>query len=146
MTDHEAARLWLWRARNSDREIARLKKLEADARKKLEQTTPSYDGTAVSASPDPHKNEGFAALQDQVEQQTDRLFQTQAELLEVIGRIDDDRLRTVLTLRFVYCMTLEQVAVEAKYSYKHTKRLLARGIEKVAEILRNMKDGAIMTP
>lgn len=142
MTDHEAARLWLWRARNADREIDRLKKLEADAREKLQRTTSAaLEGTAVAASTDPHKNEGFAALQDQVEQQTDRLFQTQAELLEVIGRIDDDRLRTVLTLRFVNCMTLEQVAVEASYSYKHTKRLLARGIEQVAKILRKQKWG-----
>ena len=133
----EAARSWLFRTRNAQREIDQLERTARNAREKLTQITRSGDGTPVVSSPDPHKFDGLAALTAEIETQVNRLFEIQSETLEVIGKIPDGRLRTVLRLRYVDCMTVEQTAVEAHYSYKHTRRLLARGLEQVAEILKD---------
>lgn len=135
--DIESARAWLLRARNAQREIDQLERTAIKAREMLTKITGNGDGTPVVSSPDPHKFDGLAALTAEVESQTNRLLAIQAETLEVIGRIPDGRLRTVLRLRYVDCETIEQTAVDAHYSYKHTRRLLARGLEQVAIILRD---------
>lgn len=131
------ARSWLFRARNAQREIDQLERTARNAREKLTQITQTTDGVSVKASKDPHKFDGLAALTAEIEAQVNRLFEIQSETLEVIGRIPDGRLRTVLRLRYVDCETVEQTAVDAHYSYKHTRRLLARGLEQVAIILRD---------
>ena len=131
------ARSWLFRARNAQREIDQPERTARNAREKLTQITQTTDGVSVKASKDPHKFDGLAALTAEIEAQVNRLFEIQSETLEVIGKIPDGRLRTVLRLRYVDCMTVEQTAVEAHYSYKHTRRLLARGLEQVATILQD---------
>lgn len=139
MTDYERARAWLFRARNIDEEIRELESTRDKLFDELTRITGSYDKLAVQSSPDPHKFDGLAALSSQIAEQVNRLLRTKAEIEAVIDRLDDDRFRRVLRLRFVRCLTMEQTAVEVHYSYKHTKRMQARGIEAVAEILRERR-------
>ena len=131
------ARAWLWRARNIDEEMRGLKASRDKVFEDLTSITSSYDKLAVQSSPDPHKFDGFVALLDQIAQQENRLQWIKAEILAVINSLEDDRFRRVLNFRFIAGETIEATAAKVGYSYKHTKRLQARGIEAVAEILKS---------
>lgn len=138
MSDYEAARAWLWRARNAAAEIKELRETRDRAFDELTKIVQDVDGTHVQSSPDPHKFDGLAMLSERLQEQGNRLMMAKAEIEEVIDALDDERLRRVLRCRCVNCLTLEETACKVHYSYKHVKRLQARGIAKVAEILKKL--------
>ena len=136
MTEAEV-RAWLNQARHADEEICGLERTRRELFERLTAITQSYDKIAVKSSPDPHKLDGIAALDAKITEQINRRAMIQAEALETICTLKDDRLRRVLKCRYIDCMTLEKTAVECNYSYKHTKRLNREGIRALAEILRD---------
>jgi hypothetical protein len=52
------------------------------------------------------------------------LWEEQTEALTVIGRVEDTRLRELLTNRYINGLTWEKVAEEMHYSYKHVTHCL----------------------
>ena len=53
------------------------------------------------------------------------------EITQAIKCVDDERLQTVLYLRYVKGERMEQIACEMNYGYRHVKRLHRRGVDEV---------------
>lgn len=63
----------------------------------------------------------------------DALVELQREISAKIARVDDSRLRLLLELRYLNCMTFERVAVAMNYSYMQVCRLHGRALAAFAE-------------
>ena len=57
-----------------------------------------------------------------------------AEILQVIGQIEDNTLAALLTEYYVNDRTWEEVAVQMGYSWRQTMRLHGQALGKVREI------------
>ena len=128
------ARKWLGRARSINREIDALRAAKQEAWDQLTKITQNYNSDGAQSSPDPHKHDRIAELEDQIDRKIRELMLTKAEILMVIGKIQDGRKRTILCDYYIRGMTLEQIAVEISYSYAHVKRLRAEGIADVQKM------------
>jgi DNA-directed RNA polymerase specialized sigma subunit len=133
----DEVRAWLNQARGIDREIRHLEEIRAQTFDRLTQTTQSYDKLAVQSSPDPHKLDGIAALDERIIQQINRLSMHKADVLEVISTIEDSRLRAVLIGRYIEGKTFERIAADEFYSWRNVHRLHAKALRLVAEMLKD---------
>lgn len=61
------------------------------------------------------------------------LVELQREISAKIARVDDSRLRLLLELRYLNCMTFERVAVAMNYSYMQVCRLHGMALAAFAE-------------
>jgi DNA-directed RNA polymerase specialized sigma24 family protein len=144
LTDEQAARKWLGRARMIDREIAALTDAKRETREQLTRITQNYSADGAQTSKDPHKYDKLAELESLIDSKVSELCEIKAEITAAIIQIPDGRRRCVLLSYYVRCMTLEQIAVEMSYNYRHIKRLLREGITEIAlssqAHAQNMKD------
>ena len=79
----------------------------------------------------------YAELSLAVDRQIEKLEQVRAEILQVIGQVEDNTLATLLTEYYVNDKTWEEVAVQMQYSWRWVRRLHARALDQVQEILDN---------
>lgn len=122
------ARQWLGRARGINREIDALLKAKQETRDQLTRMTQNYQSDGAQSSKDPHKFDRLSELGNMVDQKINELLTVKTEITEAINSLDDGRQRTVLLDYYVRCISLEQTAVEMKYSYANVKKLRAKAI------------------
>ena len=137
----DEVKAWLNRARGVDEEIRGLERTRREMFERLTSVTQSYDKASVISSPDPHKLDGAAALDEKITEQINRLTMIQTEILEAICQLKESRLRNVLKCRYVDCKSLVQTARVCNYSEKHTKRLQRIGLAAMSDILRDELKG-----
>lgn len=126
-TEARTAQEWLLQVREADEEIHLLRRTMYDAWLQAVRTTPSLDGLPVQHSPDPHKFDGIAELDEAIYDRIRELSAIKARAVRVIAMLPDPRQRKVLTAYYVDCRTAdgrrrtwEMVAVELGLSFRQT--------------------------
>jgi hypothetical protein len=66
----------------------------------------------------------YAAYSELIDRRIDELYAIKTEIAEAIGKVDDNTLRTLLTLRYINFETWEQIAVNMHYCRVHITRNL----------------------
>lgn len=78
----------------------------------------------------------YATLCQTIEAETTRLLGIQAEILAVLGQIEDNFVAQCLTDYYVNSKTWAQIAAETQYSETHLSRIIhARGLRLVEGLL-----------
>ena len=108
----------------------------------LTNITQNYESDGAQSTKDPHKFDRLADLDNLIDQQINEWLDVLLEITETISKVQDDRQRRVLTLYYTVKdkktekpLSWEQVAVELHYSYKQTKRIHAKALQAVDEII-----------
>lgn len=117
------ARQWLGRCRGIEKEIRTLERAEQETRLQLERITQNYAAEPVGGTKDPHKYDRLAEYANMLQRKRIELVEVKAEVTAAIYEITDGRLRNVLMSYYINCQSLEQIAADANYSYRHVKRL-----------------------
>jgi DNA-directed RNA polymerase specialized sigma subunit len=125
---------WLGRARSINREIDALLSTKAEARDQLLRITQNYSSDGAQSSKDPHKYDRLAELEGVIDEKISELMTVKQEILETINKLQDGRQRIVLVGYYVRCRTLEEIAVEMRYSYRNVKRWHRAGIAEIEKV------------
>lgn len=130
------AKEWLGRARKLR---LRLSALEDSKQRSYALAVSSTAGLGerVSGGEPGDKLAAYTEMSIAVDRQIEKLEQTRAEILQVIGQVEDNTLATLLTEYYVNDKTWEEVAVQMQYSWRWVRRLHVRALEQVQEILDN---------
>ena len=134
---------WLQQVREADDEVKVLRKTAYNTWLLAVHTTPSLDGVAVQHSPDPHKFDGIAELDEAIYDRIQELVAMKAQAVRIISMLPDPRQRKVLTAYFVDCRTQdgrkktwEMVAVELSLSFRqlmYSRDAALRAVEKFCD-------------
>lgn len=62
-------------------------------------------------------------LEREITEEINAAVDVQREIAGAIAAVSDERLRTLLELKYINCLTLEEIAVRLHYSYKQVCRL-----------------------
>ena len=130
------AKEWLSRAREMSGRLRALQTSKAQAFARATSRT-AGGGEHISGGEPADKHAAYAELSLAVDRQIEKLEQVRAEILQVIGQIEDNTLATLLTEYYVNDKTWEEVAVQMRYSWRWVRRLHVRALEQVQEILDN---------
>ena len=130
------AKEWLIRARKMSGRLRALQESKAQAFARA--TNAVLGGSErVSGGEPGDKLAAYAEVSLAVDRQIEKLEQVRAEILQVIGQVEDNTLATLLTEYYVNDKTWEEVAVQMQYSWRWVRRLHARALDQVQEILDN---------
>ena len=77
----------------------------------------------------------IADLDAEINAEIDKLVDVQKDIMQTISRIDDERLRVILTERYIGCKTFEQIADDIHYSYMQTCRLHGKALSAVQNVI-----------
>lgn len=134
------AQSWLQQVREADEEIQILRRSMFDAWTLAVRTTPTLDGAAVQHSPDPHRFDGIAELDEAIYDRIRDLSAMKAQAVRVIGLLPDPQQRKVLTAYYVDCRTTdgrkktwEMVAVELCYSWSRLMEIRSQAMKALNE-------------
>ena len=135
MTSKEV-KAWLMRARRLESRIDQLEEAERSGWERATATTQSPRADAGGRSGVSRKPELYGVLSGAVDAERRRLDAVKAEIVTVVGRVQDNTLAALLMAYYVNGKTWEQVCVDIHYSYKHVvHQLHPRALEILAEIL-----------
>ena len=109
----------------------------------LTKITQSYESDGTQSTKDPHKFDRLADLDNMIDEQIAECLNVLIEITDTISKVQDERQRRVLTLYYTVKdektkkpLTWEQVAVELHYSWKQTRRIHAKALKSVDEIIK----------
>lgn len=127
------AKEWLGRARKLR---LRLSALEDSKQRSYARAVSSTAGLGerVSGGEPGDKLAAYAAVSLAVDRQIEKLEQVRAEILQVIGQIEDNTLATLLTEYYVNDKTWEEVAVQMQYSWRQVMRLHGQALCEIRTI------------
>lgn len=128
------ARTWLGRARSIDKEMRVLERAKREAKEALLHITQKYDGDGAQSTKDPHKMDKIAEYIGLLDEKHNQLIEARKEITECIYKLEDGRVRAVLMSYYVRGKSLEQIAFEENYSYRHVKRLRRQGEDTVEKL------------
>lgn len=127
------AKEWLGRARKLR---LRLCALEDSKQRSYAHAVSSTAGLGerVAGGEPGDKLVAYAEVSLAVDQQIKKLEQVRAEILQVIGKVEDNTLATLLTEYYVNDKTWEEVAVQMQYSWRQVMRLHGQALCKIRTI------------
>lgn len=130
------AKEWLGRARKLR---LRLSALEDSKQRSYARAVSSTAGLGerVSGGEPADKHAAYAEVSLAVDRQIEKLEQVRAEILQVIGQVEDNTLATLLTEYYVNDKTWEEVAVQVGKSWRWTMNLHGKALKAVEKILSN---------
>ena len=70
-------------------------------------------------------------MEHEIYDDIDRCIDTQREVLSAISSVPDERLRHLLELKYINCLTLEEIAVRMGYCYMQICRLHGKALSAV---------------
>ena len=128
------AKEWLGRARKLR---LRLSTLEDSKQRAYARAVSSTAGMSerVSGGEPGDKLAAYAEVSLAADRQIEKLEQVRAEILHVIGQVEDNTLATLLTEYYVNDKTWEEVAVQMQYSWRWTMKLHGKALRAVEAIL-----------
>lgn len=131
-----AAKEWLGRARKLR---LRLSALEDSKQRAYARAVSSTAGMSerVSGGEPGDKLAAYAEVSLAADRQIQELERTRAEILQVIGQVEDNTLATLLTEYYVNNKTWEEVAVQIDKSWRWTMNLHGKALKAVEKILSN---------
>lgn len=74
-------------------------------------------------------------LEQEINCDIDRLVDIQHEIYEVITKVSEQRLRTILESCYLNLKSFEQIAVDMGYCYRHICRLHGKALAEVKRVL-----------
>lgn len=77
----------------------------------------------------------IATLEQEINAEIDNLIRVKAEIEHTVSAVSDERLRLILTARYINCKTFEYIACEMHYSYKQICRLHGKALLRVQDVL-----------
>ena len=127
------AKEWLIRARKMSGRLRALQESKAQA---FARATNAVIGGSerVSGGEPADKHAAYAELSLSVDRQIEKLEQVRAEILQVIGQVEDNTLATLLTEYYVNDKTWEEVAAEQHYSWRQVMRLHGHALQIIREL------------
>ena len=131
---------WLNRAWDVEKEIKKLEKTNREVFDRLTAVTKDYDRIVVKSSPDPHKLDGIAALDEKIVELIDRKAAIHAETIEAIFLLEDRRYRAILYDRYVDQLKWETIMDTENYSKAHVFRLHRKAVAALAAKLTETGD------
>jgi len=106
--------------------------------------TQNYESDGAQSTKDPHKFDKLAELDSLIDSQINEWLNVLIEITDTISKVQDERQRRVLTLYYTVKdektkkpLSWEQVAVELHYSWKQTRRIHAKALQAVEEIIKD---------
>lgn len=137
------AKEYLNRARSLDDEINDKILQRQTVFDSITRITQNYESDGATVTKNPHKFDKLAEYSSLLDSLTDEYVNALLEITRTISMVQDEKQRKVLTLYYTVKdtkthkpLTWEQVAVEAHYSYKHTRRIHAKALCEVERILQ----------
>ena len=70
-------------------------------------------------------------MEHEIDEEIDRCIDIQREVLSAISAVPDERLRHLLELKYINCLTLEEIAVRMGYCYMQICRLHGKALSAV---------------
>lgn len=144
------AQEWLRQVRDADDEIQLLRRSMFDAWVLATRTTPGMD-VVVQHSPNPHKFDVCAELDEAIYERIRDLSAMKAQAVRVIGHLSDPRQRQVLTAYFVDCRTSdgrkktwEMVCVELSLSWRQLMYSRAAALRAVENFVIELHTPAVV--
>ena len=129
------AKQYMNQVRRIDKEISALLDMVHRTRESLESITQNYDSDGSQATKDPHKFDRLIELESLVDQKIDEQLKLKAEILNTISKLQDRRMRIILTEYYLNMKTWEQVAVDLPCSYMHVTRLHGYALNEIQKML-----------
>lgn len=121
------AKEYLWRVRDAERDLKRLEQEYEQAKADiLHLKAIQYDADKVTGGKIGDLSDAIAAVEGYMERlnaQWDKLIALRKEAKVLIDRIADGRYREVLTRRYLQGQSLEEIAVDLRYSYRQVNRI-----------------------
>lgn len=114
---------------------AKLKQLE-DLRERAFSVSCGQNTGAHSSTPYDRVGELAAKIVDresEINRDIDTLVELQREISGKIALVRDEKLRLLLELRYINCMTFERIACEMNYSYMQICRLHGKALAEFAD-------------
>lgn len=130
------AKEWLGRARKLRLRLSVLEDSKQRAYARAVSSTAGL-GERVSGGEPGDKLAAYAEVSLAADRQIEKLEQTRAEILKVIGQVEDNTLATLLTEYYVNDKTWEEVAVRIDKSWRWTMNLHGKALKAVEKILSN---------
>lgn len=129
MTTKEYLSRYRWQ---NDRINAKLEQVAELRRKAQTVCSGSSDGAGTHCST-PYDRIGeitarIVDLEREINEDIDRSIDVQRGILSAISTVPDERLRHLLELRYINCLTLEEIARRMDYSYKQICRLHGKAL------------------
>lgn len=135
------AKQWLERGRNLNNEIETLLTAQQRALELACKTSSGSTDDKVQTSRRNTSEDRFISYADYerlINDKIDKLYQVQREITEVIYRVDNSTLRTVLVERYINFNTWEQIAEILKIEVCSVRGYIHRkGMKEIFYILRN---------
>lgn len=130
MTAKEYLSRYRWQ---NDRINAKLGQV-TELRRKAQTVSGGSSGGTHSSTPYDRIGEITAKLVDlerEINEDIDHSVDVQREILAAISTVEDERLRTLLELKYINCLTLEEIAVRMGYCYMQICRLHGKALSAV---------------
>ena len=127
MTTKEYLSRYRWQ---NDRINAKLEQV-AELRRKAQTVCSGSSDGSHSSTPYDRIGEITARIVDlerEINEDIDRSIDVQRGILTAIATVPDERLRHLLELRYINCLTLEEIARRMDYSYKQICRLHGKAL------------------
>ena len=128
-----AAKEWLGRARKLRLRLSALEDSKQRAYARAVSSTAGL-GERVSGGEPGDKLAAYAEVSLAADRQIEKLEQTRAEILQVIGQVEDNTLAALLIEYYVNDKTWKEVASQIQHSVRQTMRLHGQALCKVREI------------
>lgn len=123
--------------RQIDSKLVILSSLEANATR----TTAAMEGEAVSHTRNVHALQDTIAriidLRQEIDADTDALVDLRDEARHIIERLDDASCQTVLTLRYVWLKSWDDVAASLSYNLRSVYKVRDRALAKLDAMIEN---------
>lgn len=123
------------RARNAQRELDALRERVEYWRAEAERCTASYGPDTPGGGASDRRAELVARIVDaqrEIDARIGEIAAAEREALALIERLDDERARTLLLLRYVDNLTWRQVAERMHYCREHVEKMHRQALESLA--------------
>lgn len=127
------AKDWLCRARRMNGRLRALQTSKAQAFARATSSTVG-GGEHVSGGEPADKHAAYAEISLTIDRQIEMLERTRAEILQVIGQMEDNTLSTILTEYYVNDKTWSEIAAEQHYSWRQVMRLHGHALQMIRDM------------
>ena len=77
----------------------------------------------------------YASYSELIDNRVDELYAVKQEILQVINKVNDSVLRTLLIKRYINFQTWEEIACGMNYSYRQICRLHGKALSKIRDVI-----------
>ncbi len=124
---------WLCRARRMNGRLRALQTSKAQAFARATSSTVG-GGEHISGGEPADKHAAYAEISLTIDRQIEMLERTRAEILQVIGQMEDNTLSTILTEYYVNDKTWAEIAAEQHYSWRQVMRLHGHALQMIRDM------------